>query len=484
MPIPPISGSDHNATSASATNASAPGGVRAQAEDRSFETDFSSLAARFLSRSGGGLSPELAADLALEIVLHEIVEQACLATGATGAAIVLQRDGELMCRARSGKTAPELGSPLAAAAGLSAECIRTRIAQRCDDVEADSRADVEASRRLGVLSLLVLPLLQGDELAGVFEIFSSRTYAFGEREERALEALAHRTLLNLQLAAEPLQAPDEPEADLPEADVRGEELMEYSAEDSVSEIVPVVPPRGVSRESSLWAMAVMASAALLAVALIVPRIGRRSGPSADIFPVSASRVEGAAVPAEQTSAANANSSAANFSASDLSDVKPVRAAVRESAVRETNDADLIPAGSLTVYAEGKEVFHMPPARAQSQADEAEQGTAVPRAVSDKTERIVDLSPAGAAGNSAIVLKSVAPEYPADALRRQVQGAVVLDVRIGSSGEVQSASAVSGAAMLTKSAVDAVKQWRFQPRVVDGRAVETQTRVTLQFRLPQ
>jgi len=51
------------------------------------------LTAKFITKSGGGLSPELSANLALEIVLNEIVEQACLATGATGAAIVLRTDG-------------------------------------------------------------------------------------------------------------------------------------------------------------------------------------------------------------------------------------------------------------------------------------------------------------------------------------------------------------------------------------------------------
>src|SRR5258708_12916024 len=87
--------------------------------------------------------------------------------------------------------------------------MRTRQTQRWDDVEADPRADVEASRQLGVLSVLVMPLLNGDELAGVFEIFSSRTYAFGDREDRALEALAHQTLQSLQLAPAPLPPPPE-----------------------------------------------------------------------------------------------------------------------------------------------------------------------------------------------------------------------------------------------------------------------------------
>src|SRR6266481_3797616 len=56
------------------------------------ETDRATLAARLAASVGAGLSSELSSSLALEIVLHEIAEHACLATGATGAAIVLERD--------------------------------------------------------------------------------------------------------------------------------------------------------------------------------------------------------------------------------------------------------------------------------------------------------------------------------------------------------------------------------------------------------
>src|SRR5882757_1320221 len=73
------------------------------------ESDLGELAALFTAHSGGSFSAEVAADLALEIVLNETVEQACLATGATGAAIILERDGEMVCRASTGSTAPELG---------------------------------------------------------------------------------------------------------------------------------------------------------------------------------------------------------------------------------------------------------------------------------------------------------------------------------------------------------------------------------------
>jgi hypothetical protein len=58
------------------------------------EADLVGLAARVSALSGSGLSSELSTDLALEIVLNQIAEQACWATGATSAAIVLEHNGQ------------------------------------------------------------------------------------------------------------------------------------------------------------------------------------------------------------------------------------------------------------------------------------------------------------------------------------------------------------------------------------------------------
>lgn len=179
-------------------------------QELGFEADFADLAARFAAKSGGGLSAELSAELALEIVLNEIVEQACQITGATGAAIVIDRDGELVCRASSGSTAPELGSRIDKSAGLSAESLRTRKTLWCDDTFTDSRAEADPLKQLGIRSVVIMPLLRGDVLVGIFELFSTQAYAFGVRDERTLEMLADRTLTNLDHASQPFDAQAEP----------------------------------------------------------------------------------------------------------------------------------------------------------------------------------------------------------------------------------------------------------------------------------
>jgi TonB family protein len=77
-------------------------------------------------------------------------------------------------------------------------------------------------------------------------------------------------------------------------------------------------------------------------------------------------------------------------------------------------------------------------------------------------------------------RPVRPEYPLLARQMKVQGAVVLDVRIGKDGGIQSLQVSSGPAILADAAREAVKQWRFKPYFQDGQPVETQARVTVDF----
>ena len=139
--------------------------------------------ARTLAAHGGG---EASFDLALDLVLNEVVEQARLATGATGAAIALGRAGEMVCRATTGD-APDLGVRLETTSGLSGACLQTGTMQQCGDTETDPRVNAEACRRLSVRSILVLPLGEGKDPFGILEVFSSRPNAFGDRDVHVSE---------------------------------------------------------------------------------------------------------------------------------------------------------------------------------------------------------------------------------------------------------------------------------------------------------
>ena len=131
-----------------------------------------------------------------ELHLNQELEEACLATGATGAAIALVQGDKIVCHATAGPDAPDIGVCLDPRHGLSGSCIQARQLQQCSDTETDPRVDPDASRRLGVRSIVVLPLIKAGQLFGIFEILSSRPNAFGQRDLDALQSLANRIVEN------------------------------------------------------------------------------------------------------------------------------------------------------------------------------------------------------------------------------------------------------------------------------------------------
>jgi TonB family protein len=83
----------------------------------------------------------------------------------------------------------------------------------------------------------------------------------------------------------------------------------------------------------------------------------------------------------------------------------------------------------------------------------------------------------------MLLQKVLPNYPEQAVRARLQGPVVLQAWIGRDGTVQDLKLIRGSLLLGQAAYQAVRQWRYQPYLVNGRAVEAQTLVTVDFRLP-
>jgi GAF domain-containing protein len=129
-------------------------------------------------------------DLNLEPGIDIIAERAQTLTGATGAAIALQMGDEIVCRARSGRTAPDLGVRLQTDTGLSAECVRTGEILLCHDAEKNPRVDLASSRRLGARSILVAPLRHYRRTLGVFEVLSAQPYAFDQRDVATMQLLS------------------------------------------------------------------------------------------------------------------------------------------------------------------------------------------------------------------------------------------------------------------------------------------------------
>jgi TonB family protein len=84
----------------------------------------------------------------------------------------------------------------------------------------------------------------------------------------------------------------------------------------------------------------------------------------------------------------------------------------------------------------------------------------------------------------LVIKKVAPVYSATALQLRKEGTVELRATISKDGAVTSVQVLKGDLLLAKSAVDAVKQWKYRPYLLNGQPVEIQTQIMVNFKMPQ
>jgi len=79
-----------------------------------------------------------------------------------------------------------------------------------------------------------------------------------------------------------------------------------------------------------------------------------------------------------------------------------------------------------------------------------------------------------------LIRRVDPVYPPGALAKDLESVVVMNVTIGKEGGVYKAEAVSGPTELVPAAVEAVKQWKYQPYVLNGETVEVETTADVGF----
>jgi TonB family protein len=83
----------------------------------------------------------------------------------------------------------------------------------------------------------------------------------------------------------------------------------------------------------------------------------------------------------------------------------------------------------------------------------------------------------------LLVKKTPPVYPASAMQMRIEGAVELVATISKSGDISAVKVTSGNPQLARAAVDAVKQWKYKPYLLNGEPVEIQTQITVNFKLP-
>lgn len=83
-----------------------------------------------------------------------------------------------------------------------------------------------------------------------------------------------------------------------------------------------------------------------------------------------------------------------------------------------------------------------------------------------------------------VVHKVDPVYPQEAEKSKLQGLVVLDAIVGADGVVRSLRPISGPDLLSQSAMDAVRWWRFLPYQLNNQPVTVETTIEVEFRLSE
>ncbi len=124
--------------------------------------------------------------------LAVIAQRAQAFTNASGAAVALAEGStdEIVCRARSGSSAPDVGTTLRTEGSFTGLCIQSGKELRCDDAETDTRVDTAAIRALGIRSMVVTPIKEENKVVGVLAVFASTAHAFTITHVAVLKTMA------------------------------------------------------------------------------------------------------------------------------------------------------------------------------------------------------------------------------------------------------------------------------------------------------
>jgi TonB family protein len=446
--------------------------------------------ASVLSVRGGEVD---GADLALDRLLNEVALEARLAAGASGAAIALLRGNEMVCAASTGD-APDPGEGLDTRSGLVGASIQARKLQQCNDTETDPRVDPEACRRLRARSILSMPLIDGDELFGVAVLLSTQPNAFEQRHVHTLQMQTHRLLESRKKAkdaATPSHEESVSSSRLGWNQTTGEAVSPDRS--NGSESVPKLPTEQRSyRAYDLWTTVLLVCVIGLA-ALLGALIGRRQ--EALTSQGKAHRANAASHIVTEAQSPGSKQPSSALDSSQAAGINPVS--------KQLGLGIAPPPGGLVVYQNGQAIFQKPASApspvAKVEASDSPQLSHADLPIGDGASWAeirrwpiaptvvaaanASMQPAPEELAAARLIHRVEPEYPAGAREQHIQGVVVLEVQIGTDGNIQNLTVIEGNPILSQAAVAAVKQWRYQPYSIGGSLVPMQTRITINFALP-
>ena len=444
-----------------------PGSEQATVEESPSELDLISI---LREAAASGAQP-------LEAIADAVADAARVLSGADGTALGLEAKGMIVCRARSGDIAPPIGAPISAESGISGECLRTATMLVCHDAMTDARVDAEVCRRLGIRSVVAVPVRGPIGAAGILEAFSARPNSFDGDALRSLRELSliagmayirearDHGLRSLAAIAVPTTRSTPPLA--------MEDIVDGLAEPS---------------KKRLWIVGAVALTLLLTVAVAwwswhVPAdeaaIG---GPS-----LRTTSAESTHSPVPQTPpkpgpgvpTVHSDRSRPQI-LQNASDLKPIEASPDSvpstvSGVPDTVHVQ-IPTGTTSEassVAEPPAVDLAPSANPDALARLTSVTTAMPAAPPRISQGVVE----------ATLIHRVDPVYPPQARATRLSGKVTLLATIGADGSIRELKVTGGSPVLAAAAMTAVRQWRYNPAKLNGSPVEVQKEVIIVFAQP-
>ena len=417
-------------------------------------------------------------------LMKRIVAQAFAGTAAKGVALALRsRPGApVVCCASEGEMAPPPGTPLDESSGFTAECLKKGTFIVCEDSETDPRVDRVVCARLGVRSIVAVPVEDEGTTVGILEALSDQQAAFSKHHIELLltlacfaksvvgapEMQAHAEVVAAAMTA-PIGKPVTPRLQpgaVPETDLLAKVEDSRIWSERVPRRVRLAIAGGVA---AALLLALFATAILLWMwrQNATAEVGKTTHP--------------------QPQQAIYSKPAAGLSA-NLSHRSATRPGTRDegkSVVLKASAVEKILTPAPTRVASETTSPGPAPADAAPEAFTpiSKENTRQLTTVLSSAESLPAISVARSQGVTLARLQHrVEPVYPADARRLRIEGPVVLRAAIDETGKVKSVGLVNGNPILANAAVAAVRQWRYAPSELNHRATASTTDITIVFHL--
>ena len=478
--------------------------------------------------------------------LAAIAQRAQASTSASGTAIALSEGNvsEMICRARAGPSAPEVGTALRVEGTFTGLCVQSRKELCCDDAETDTRVDQAAIRALGIRSMVAIPIKKEGRVVGVLAVFAPTAHAFTITHVVVLKTMADQIAAYLgrkqhdeTYSPEPSSAPPVKAVAVSTAASPappGAVVTKPGEPASKHRSLPVVPKAEPVRDSTLAEKINPA-----------PLRQKKKTNSHDEQKESESNFR-AAFRTLYAAAAPENRSRVNLFVIGAAAVVVIAVAVglsfklrglaaaRQHALVTSSSpgTSVAPAPASTdVQPPAMNPQPAPPVKhdeVQSKREATVEWSARPSRISlpqpANSARVGDPAlPAGGRGTSApadatpaislggipasgslsnlvspasqsprprlltqsaleavTVIKKVPPVYPLIAKQRRLSGEVVVQGTVNKNGRINGLQLISGPPVFRDAAFEAVKQWVFKPARLNGQAIEQEATIRVDF----